>query len=134
MCFLTFLIPIHGLFYILTLFVTIDTIFATYTVVKLHGWKHFRSALLRKGLGGKIWLYYGTTLLVFLMEIYLIGATSFGIKHLFTKGLVGVWCSNELRSVDENSVILGNRTFMEMIKDTVKTIVGIKKDVKKIIK
>jgi hypothetical protein len=134
MCFLTFLFPIQGLFYILSLFVLIDTLFAIYAVVKKDGWKNFRSVLLRKGLGGKIWLYYGTTLLVYLMEIYLIGTSSFGIKHIFTKGLVGIWCSNELRSVDENSISLGNRPFLTMIKDAIKLFTGIKKDIKKVIK
>ena len=132
MTFFTFLTPIIGLFYILSLFVLIDTIFAIYAVVKLSGWSHFKSELLRKGLGGKIWLYYGTTLLVYLIEMYIVGTSSFGVDYLYTKGLVGIWCTNELKSCDENNIKLGGRTFIQMIKDMLKLISGIKKDINSI--
>ncbi len=129
----TFLAPIKGLLILLIAFITFDTIMAIYVAVKMKGWKSFRSSLLRKGMTSKIFLYLGTVILAFLIDIFIMGGSTFGIKHLLSKGLSAIWCYAEIKSTDENSMKLGNRSFFVIVKEFFKKMTGYKEDFKKII-
>ncbi|CAB5208353.1 Bacteriophage holin family [uncultured Caudovirales phage] len=130
---LAFFAPIKGLLLLLIAFVTIDTIMAIYVSIKMRGIKSFRSALLRKGMTAKIFLYLGTVILAYMVDVYVMGGITFGIQYLLSKGLASVWCYGETKSMDENSMKLGNRSFFVILKEFFKKITGYKDEVKKII-
>lgn len=130
---LTFFIPIQGLLLLLIFMVSLDTLTAIYVSVKLRGIKSFRSALLRKGMTAKIFLYLGTVILSFMIDTYILGGSTFGISHLLSKGLTSIWCYAEVKSMDENSIKLGNRSFFVITKDFFKKITGYSKDIKDIL-
>lgn len=130
---LTFFLPIKGLLLLLVLMVSIDTLTAIYVSVRLRGIKSFRSALLRKGMTAKIFLYLGTVILAYMVDIHVLGGTTFGISHLLSKGLSSIWCYAEVKSMDENSMKLGNRSFFVIAKEFFKKITGYSKDIKDIL-
>lgn len=130
---LTFLAPIKGLLILLICFITFDTLMAIYVSVKMRGWKSFRSAMLRKGMTSKVFLYLGTVMLAYLVDVNIMGGSTFGITHLLSKGLTSIWCYSEIKSMDENSMKLGNRSFFVISKEFFKKITGYKDEVKKII-
>lgn len=129
----TFLAPIQGILILLIGFITFDTLMAIYVSVKMKGWKSFRSALLRKGMTSKVFLYLGTVILAFLIDMFIMGGSTFGIQHLFSKGLAAIWCYAEIKSGDENSMKLGNRSFFVITKEFFKKMTGYKDDIEKII-
>lgn len=133
MMILTFFVPIKGLLLLLITFVTIDTITAVYVSVKKKGWNSFRSALLRKGMTAKIFLYLGTVILAYMVDMLIFNGVLFGISHLLSKGLAGVWLYSEVKSMDENSMKLGNRSFFVILSEFFKKITGYKEEIKKII-
>ena len=130
---LTFFLPIKGLLLLLILMVSIDTLTAIYVSIRLRGIKSFRSALLRKGMTAKIFLYLGTVILAYMVDIHVLGGTTFGISHLLSKGLSSIWCYAEVKSMDENSMKLGNRSFFVIAKEFFKKITGYSKDIKDIL-
>ena len=130
---MAFFVPIQGLLLLLIGFVTIDTIMAIYVSIKLNGIKSFRSALLRKGMSAKIFLYLGTVILAYMVDVYIMGGSTFGIGHSLSKGLTTIWCYGEIKSMDENSIKLGNRSFFIISKEFFKRITGYKNDIKDII-
>jgi len=130
---LAFFTPIQGLLLLLISFVTIDTIMAIFVSIKMKGIKSFRSALLRKGMTAKIFLYLGTVILAYMVDMYVMGGSTFGIQHLLSKGLSSIWCYGEIKSMDENSMKLGNRSFFVIVKDFLKKVTGYKDEIKKIV-
>jgi len=130
---LTFLSPIKGLVLLLICFVTFDTIMAIYVTIRTKGWKSFTSALLRKGMTSKILLYLGTIILAYMVDVYVMGGQLFGIPHLLSKGLASIWIYAEVKSMDENSMKLGNKSFFIIAKDFAHKITGYKEEIKKII-
>ena len=131
--FATFFIPIQGILLLLIGVVSIDTIMAIYVSIKLRGFKSFKSALLRKGMTAKIFLYLGTVMLAFSVDSFIMGGSLFGIQYLLAKGLASVWIFGELKSMDENSMKLGNRSFAIILKEFFKKVTGYKDDIKKIV-
>jgi len=130
---LTFFVPIQGLLLLLILMVSIDTLMAIYVSIKMKGIKSFRSALLRKGMTAKIFLYLGTVLLAYMVDVYILNGTTFGIQHLLSKGLSAIWTYSEIKSMDENSMKLGNRSFFVITTEFFKKITGFKEEVDKIL-
>ena len=133
MTILTFLTPIKGLVILLICFILFDTLMAIYVSVKIKGFKSFRSALLRKGLTSKVFLYLGSVVIAFLIDTFVMGGVAFGIENLLSKGLTSIWCYAEIKSCDENSMKLGNRSFFIILKEFFQKITGYKDDLKKII-
>jgi hypothetical protein len=113
--------------------VSLDTLTAIYVSVKLRGLKSFKSALLRKGMTAKIFLYLGTVILSFMIDTYILGGSTFGVKHLLSKGLTAIWTFGEIKSLDENSMLLGNRSFFIIVKEFFKKITGYKEDIEKLL-
>lgn len=133
MTILTFLAPIKGLVILLICFILFDTMMAIYVSIKIKGFKSFRSALLRKGLTSKVFLYLGSVVIAFLIDTFVMGGVAFGIENLLSKGLTSIWCYAEIKSCDENSMKLGNRSFFIILKEFFQKITGYKDDLKKII-
>jgi hypothetical protein len=129
----TFIMPIQGLLILLLLMIGIDTLTAIYVSIKIKGIKSFRSALLRKGMTAKVFLYLGTVILAFMADTFIMGGSTFGIAHLMSKGLTSIWVYSEVKSMDENSMKLGNRSFFVIAKEFFKKMTGYKDEAKKLL-
>jgi hypothetical protein len=125
--------PIKGLLLLLILAISLDMISAIYVSVKTRGWNSFKSALLRKGLSAKIFLYLGSVMLAYMIDMYVMSGSTFGISHLLSKGLTAIWVYSEVKSLDENSMLLGNRSFFVISKEFFKKVTGYSKDIKDIL-
>lgn len=124
----TFLTPIRGLLSLLFLFILLDTIVGIYVSIKTKGWRSFQSVILRKGIGAKLLFYLGTTILAFMIDKYIVGATAFGIRYLLSKSITSLWIYVEVKSLDETSMKLGNRSIWVILKELIKKIAGIKNE------
>lgn len=114
---ITLLLPIQGLLILTFIMLLIDTIYAIYCSVKIKGLKSFRSALLRKGVSVKVFLYMGSIIIMFSIDTMIFGGSLFGIKMLLAKSIAMVWVYNEAKSLDENSQSMGNRPFIQIAKE-----------------
>ena len=130
---LTFFVPIQGLLLLLIFMVSLDTLMAIYVSIKLKGIKSFKSALLRKGMTAKVFLYLGTVILAYMADVYILGGSTFGVQHLLSKGLSAIWTYAEIKSMDENSIKLGNRSFFVVTTEFFKKITGFKSEVDKLL-
>lgn len=124
----TFLTPIKGLLSILFLFIFLDTIVGIYVSVKTKGWRSFQSVILRKGIGAKLLFYLGTAVLAFMIDKYIVGATAFGIHYLLSKSITALWIYVEIKSLDETSMKLGNRSVWVILRELIGKIANIKKE------
>ena len=119
--------PIKGLILLLTLLVAIDTIFAIYVAVKLKGRKAFKSGKLFN-IVVKTFFYVGSLLIMFLVDKFIFSGILFGIPFLLSKSLALLWCYIEIKSVDENSMKLGNKSLWVIITEGIRKYQKIKKD------
>jgi len=125
----TFLTPINGLLGLLFLAVLIDTLFAIYIAVKQRGWSAFQSVILRKGIGAKLLFYLGTVILAFLIDKYIIGASAFRIPYLLSKAISSIWIYVEVKSIDETSMKMGNRSIWVIIREMIQKLANLKKEI-----
>jgi len=128
----TFLLPIKALILSVILFVLLDTIIGVYAVIKIHGWKSFRSGKLFN-IAPKTFLYCSTIVLSFLVDKFILGGSLMGIQYLLSKGISVLWIYIEVKSIDENSQKLGNRPFVDLIKELFIKLKGVKKDINEIV-
>lgn len=128
--FLAVIAPIQGLLLITALFVGLDTIVGIWASVKA-GYK-FRSSRLFN-LVTKTFFYMSTIFLGFLIDKHMFGGSALGIEMLNAKLMTAVWIYIEVKSLDEKSIMLGNRSIWTILKDLTKKIKSIKDDIKEII-
>jgi hypothetical protein len=126
----TFLTPIKGLLSILFLFIFLDTITAIYVSVKTKGWRSFKSIILRKGIGAKLLFYLGSAVLAFMIDSYIVGYNAFGIHYLLAKTVASLWIYVEIKSLDETSMKLGNRSVWVIFREMIRRVSNIKKELK----
>ena len=126
---MAFLAPIKGLIILIMLFVAFDTIIGIYASMKA-GYK-FRSSRLFN-LVVKTFFYTGSIMLAYLIDTFVMGGMAFGIKLLSAKIATIVWCYIETKSIDEKSIMLGNRPIWTILKEFVKKAKSIKDDIKNI--
>lgn len=127
----TFLIPIHGLLLLMMLFIATDTAFGIYSTVKRKGWKSFRSTKLFNVVV-KSFFYLFSIVLAFLIDKYLFQINLFGVAYLASKSMALVWIYIEIKSIDETSVKLGNRSIWVVLKEMVAKAAEFKKDLKSV--
>lgn len=127
---LAFLAPIKGLIILIMLFVAFDTIIGIWASMKA-GYK-FRSSRLFN-LAVKTFFYVGSIMLAYLLDLFILGGSAFGIKLISAKIATIIWCYIEAKSIDEKSIMLGNRPFWVILKEFVKKAKSIKDDIKNII-
>lgn len=127
---LTFLAPIKGLVILVMMMVLFDTIVGIYASVKRGD--TFRSSRLFN-LVVKTFFYTGSIMLAFLIDKYIFGAKLMGVDFMMSKIACILWTYIEIKSLDEKSVMLGNRPLWTIIKEFVKKAKSIKDDIKKII-
>lgn len=126
---LAFLAPIKGLILLIMLFVAFDTIVGIYASVKA-GYK-FRSSRLFN-LVVKSFFYTGSIMLAYLIDTFILAGAAFGVKLLSAKIATIIWVWIEMKSIDEKSIMLGNRPFWTILKEVVKKAKSIKDDIKNI--
>lgn len=128
LAFISFLSPIYGIIFLLSLAVMTDTVFAIYATIKLNGIKSFQSNKLFN-LAIKTFFYMGSLLLAFTIDTVIVGSNKmFGIDLLFSKAVAVLWIYIEIKSIDETSIKLGNKPLLILIKEIVKVFGKLKKD------
>jgi hypothetical protein len=128
---LTFLMPIQGLLLLVIGVVLLDTASGVYAAIKLNGRKAFRSGVLFN-IAPKLFMYVGTTLLLYMTDTFIFQTQLFSIQFLLTKSISMIWVYTELKSIDENSQKLGNKPFLDNARDVFKIIKNFKKDINNI--
>lgn len=128
LAFISFLSPIYGIIFLLSLAVMTDTIFAIYATIKLNGIKSFQSNKLFN-LAIKTFFYMGSLLLAFTIDTFIVSSnTMFGIELLFSKVIAILWIYIEVKSIDETSIKLGNKPLLTIIKEMINVFKSLKKD------
>ena len=125
----TVLAPIKGLIGLVMLFVAFDTVIGIYASVKTG--HEFRSSRLF-GLVIKTFFYTGSIMLAYGIDMFLLGGGAFGIPFLSAKVAATIWCWIESTSINEKSMMLGNRSIWAIIKEMIKTAKALKEDIKNI--
>ena len=129
---LAFISPIQGLILMMIGFILLDTIAGVYTTIRLHGKKSFRSGKLFN-IVVKSFFYIFSVVLTLMLDKFVFEGHLFGISFLLSKSMTIFWTFIEIKSLDETSIKLGNKSFFELVKDMVKRLVNLKKDIKSII-
>ena len=128
----TFLTPIKGLLIITGMAVFLDTIFAIYTTIRLKGWASYQSTKLFN-IVVKSFFYLGSIVLAYFIDTHIIEKnTLFGINLLISKATTIFWLYIELKSIDETSQKLGNKSFYFTIKNLMTKAKDLKKDINEI--
>ena len=126
---ITFLAPIKGLLLITGLCVLLDTFFAIYTTIKLNGWESYQSTKLFN-IVVKSFFYLGSIILAFFVDTHIIEKnTLFGVNLLVSKVVTIFWIYIEVKSIDETSQKLGNKSFYFTIKNLLTKLKDLKKDI-----
>lgn len=129
---LTFLTPIKGLLILTGIAVFLDTIFAIYVTIKLNGWQSYQSTKLFN-IVVKSFFYFGSIVLAFFIDTHIIEQnTLFGINLLISKAVTVFWLYIEVKSIDETSQKLGNKSFYFTIKSFMSKAKDLKKDINEI--
>ena len=128
----TFLTPIKGLLLITGISVLLDTLFAIYTTIKLNGWRSYQSTKLFN-IVVKSFFYFGSIVLAFFIDTHIIEKNViFGINLLISKVVTIFWLYIEVKSIDETSQKLGNKSFYFTIKNLMTKAKDLKKDINEI--
>lgn len=127
---ISFLAPIQGLLLLMMGFVLFDTITGVYTSVKLKGKESFRSGILFN-IVPKLFMYLSTIILAYGVDLLIINEI-FGMKYILAKILSIIFIYTEIKSIDENSMKLGNRSFWTVLKEIIRRLTNIKKDINKL--
>lgn len=114
---LTFITPVKYLFLLILLATLFDTAYSIAVSIKVKGRGSFRSKILRLGLSHKLFKYFGTTFLLYLIDMYVFGGAIFSIPFLLTKSISMIWVYVEMKSWDENNQLLGNRPIIDIAKE-----------------
>ena len=129
--FLIFITPIYGLLSIITFAVGFDTIFAIYVSIKLNGIKSFRSTKLFNVVV-KTFFYMGSIIFAFMIDKYMFEGKILDIPYLISKVITFVWLYIEIKSIDETSMKLGNRSLWVIVKEIINKGKSFKKDINEI--
>lgn len=70
-----------------------------------------------------------TILLAYLIDTHLLEGKLFDIKNLISKIITFVWIYIEIKSIDETSMKLGNRSFWVILKELISKTKDLKKDI-----
>lgn len=129
---LTVIAPAKAFVVTISLFVLADTALAIYWTVTKNGWKSFKSSKLFN-IVVKTFFYMGAILLAFLVDTFIFEGVLLGIKLLITKGLTLMFCWIELKSIDETSMKLGNKSIWVHFRELIGKSKDIKKDLNEVI-
>jgi hypothetical protein len=123
---LTVIAPAKAFVVTIALFVLSDTALAIYWTVSTKGWSSFKSSKLFN-IVVKSFFYMSAIMLAFLVDTFIFEGSLLGIKLLITKGITLMFCWIELKSIDETSMKLGNKSIWVHFRE----LIGKSKDIKK---
>jgi len=129
---LTIIAPAKAFIITISLFVFSDTALAIYWTITKNGMKSFKSSKLFN-IVVKTFFYMGAILLAFLIDKFIFEGTLLGFKLLITKSLTLMFCWIELKSIDETSMKLGNKSIWVHFKELISKSKDIKKDLNDVI-
>lgn len=69
----------------------------------------------------------------FMINKHMFQETLFGIKYLIPKIITALWIYIEIKSIDESSMKLGNKSFWVLLKEMIDKLKGIKADLNELI-
>jgi hypothetical protein len=124
---LIFVSPIKGMLLLTILMVVFDTILGIYTSIKVDGLSSFKSNKLFN-LSVKLFFYLGAIILSYCVDEFIIIQPIIGIQDLFPKVVCFAFVYIEGKSMDESSIKLGNKSMWVILKEIVKKISSLKKD------
>lgn len=122
--------PISGILYTLLFFTLLDTIFGIYRVIKMEGVKSLKSTKLFNVVV-KLFFYLGATIGMFFIDKFILNGTKImNIEFILTKAMAVSFIYIEVKSMDETSVKLGNRSIWVIFSEMIRKFKKIKKDIK----
>lgn len=74
----------------------------------------------------------GTILFAYLIDTHILHNTFLNVPNLISKSITMVWLYIEVKSIDETSMKLGNRSFWEILKELINKTKDVKKDINEI--
>lgn len=122
-----FLLPIKGLLLTMILFVLVDTGFAIYATIKLKGINSYKSTSFFN-IVIKSFFYEVTIIMAYFIDIHILDGALMAIPFFLTKAMTCVWLYNEIKSCDETSMKLGNRSIWVIVKELIDKLKSLKKD------
>jgi len=126
-----FLMPIQGLIFTMIIFLIADTVTGIYASIKLNGIKSFCSTKFFN-LVVKSFFYLSTIIMAFFIDKYMFDSHVMGVPLLWSKGMTAVWVYTEIKSIDETSMKLGNKSFWVILKEFIERLKGFKKDLNEV--
>jgi hypothetical protein len=129
--FLVFITPIKGMLLLVSFAVAFDTLFAIYVSVKLKGISSFKSTKLFN-IVVKTFFYMSTIVFSFLIDKYIFEGKILDISYLISKIITFLWLYIEIKSIDETSMKLGNRSLWVILKEIINKVKSLKKDINEI--
>lgn len=126
-----FLMPIQGLLLTMIAFIMLDTFTGIYVTVKLKGWGAIQSTKFFN-MVVKSFFYLFSIVMAYFVDKYIFEGSVMDVKFLLSKAMTCVWVFNEIKSCDENSMKLGNRSFFVIVKDMISNAKDLKKDLNEI--
>ena len=129
--FFVFITPIKGMLLLISFAVSFDTLFAIYVSIKQKGISSFKSTKLFN-IVVKIFFYMGAILFAFLIDTYIFEKKLLDIHYLISKIVSFIWLYIEIKSIDETSQKLGNKSLWVIFKDLISKAKDIKKDINEI--
>jgi hypothetical protein len=125
-----FFAPVVPVLLSVGLMIVIDTYFGIKAAKKM-GIK-YNSGILRKGLCSKFISYQSSVLLIFMMDNWIFNElvlNYISTPFLITKILGMILILIEFSSINESSEVLYKKSFKEVVRDQLKSIFSIKKDI-----
>ena len=129
--FLVFITPIKGMLLLVSFAVAFDTLFAIYVSVKLKGISSFKSTKLFN-IVVKTFFYMSTIVFSFLIDKYIFEGKILDISYFISKIITFLWLYIEIKSIDETSMKLGNRSLWVILKEIINKGKSLKKDINEI--
>jgi len=109
-----------------------DTALAIYTTIKVNGKSSFKSHFLFN-IVIKLAFYFVTIMLAHGISIAFFNSLIFGIADLLPKFITAIWLYIEIKSMDETSMKLGNKSFWVIVKEFMSKLKTLKADVNEVI-
>lgn len=123
--FFTFVTPIRGMFLLVFMAICADTFLGLFYAFKK---KEFRIEKFFN-VFVKIIFYWFIILFSFIVSKEMFQGKLFGIEYLSVKVVTALWIYIEFTSIDKTSQQLGNKPFVEIIRNLMKKAKEIKKDI-----
>ena len=127
----TILLPLKPFVVTVILFVLADTIFGVCTAIKLGGWESFRSGKLFN-FPVKIFFYAGSIVLSYFVDKHIFEGQILGVTNLLTKACTMLWIYIEVKSMDETSMKLGNKSLWVILKEMISRVKKFKQGINEI--